>query len=246
MPQRSVPHAPVPSFALRRGRVRASQADAIDRLWQRWGVDVDGTPLDLAALFGPGVPVVLDVGSGMGEATAAAAASDPSRGVLAVDVHTPGHGNLLKLAEAAGLSNVRVADGDARVLLRDMLPPAALDGVRVWFPDPWPKARHAKRRLVTPEFLALVASRLRPGGLLHVATDWAPYAEQITGHLAAAPGLAVRPGAGPGRPVTRFEQRGRAAGRPAYDLVAARTQERLEGLLSPASGGGRGGARPGS
>ncbi len=223
MPQRKVPHAPVASFALRRGRVRASQAGAIDRLWARWGLDVDGATLDLAVLFGAGVPVVLDVGSGMGEASAEAAAADPGRGLLAVDVHTPGHGNLLKLAEAEGLTNVRVADGDARVLLRDMLAPDALDEVRVWFPDPWPKTRHAKRRLVTPGFLALVASRLRPGGLLHVATDWAPYAVEVAGHLTRVAGLTPSPGDAPGRPLTRFERRGRAAGRPAHDLLARRT-----------------------
>ncbi len=222
VPQRLVPHAPVPSFALRRGRVRSSQADAIARLWDRWGIDVDGTPLDVARLFGPGRPVVLDVGSGMGEASAEAAAADPGRGLLAVDVHTPGHGNLLKLVEATGLTNVRVADGDARVLLRDMLLPGSLDEVRVWFPDPWPKTRHAKRRLVGPDFLALVAGRLRPGGLLHVATDWAPYAAEVTAHLVAAPGLELGSERAV-RPTTRFERRGRAAGRPAYDLLARRT-----------------------
>ncbi len=222
VPQRVVPHAPLHTFRLRRGRVSALQADALDRLWERWGVDVDGRPLDLEGVFGAGVPVVLDVGSGMGEATAEAAAADPSRGVLAVDVHTPGHGALLARAEAAGLGNVRVADGDVRVLLRDMLPPGCLDEVRVWFPDPWPKARHAKRRLVTAAFVDLVVSRLRPGGALHVATDWAPYAEQVAAVLAAAPGLGPVAGDRAGRPPTRFERRGESAGRPATDLRARR------------------------
>lgn len=234
VPQRVRPHEPLHTFRLRRGRVTGSQADAIDRLWPRWGVDVDGRPLDLAALFGPGVPVVLDVGSGMGEATAAAAAADPGTGVLAVDVHTPGHGNLLKLVEARGLSRVRVADGDVRVLLGQMLAPASLAEVRVWFPDPWPKARHAKRRLVDEAFLALVADRLRPGGLLHVATDWQPYAERVAAALAGSPGLELvsteRPAS---RPVTRFEQQGREAGRPAYDLVARRRSGPAGGGVSP-------------
>ena len=224
VPQRIRPYEPLQTFRLRRGRVTGGQAAALERLWPRWGVAVDGRPLDLAALFGPGVPVVLDVGAGMGEATAAAAAADPHRGVLAVDVHTPGHGNLLRLAEAAGLTNVRVADGDARVLLADMLGPATLDEVRVWFPDPWPKARHAKRRLVSPAFLDLVASRLRPGGRLHMATDSRPYVEGVVAALAGSPDLEltsrVRPA---GRPPTRFEQQGLDAGRPAYDLVAARS-----------------------
>ena len=238
VPQRAVPHAPLATFQLRRGRVSASQADALERLWPAYGLDVDGAPLDLAALFGRSAPVVLEVGSGMGEATAQAAAADPDRDLLAVDVHTPGHGNLLKLAEAAGLSHVRVADGDARVLLADMLGPGVLDEVRVWFPDPWPKARHAKRRLLTPAFLALVASRLRPGGLLHVATDWQPYAAQVAAGLAEAPHLEVESTQRPAsRPLTRFERQGQAAGRAAWDLLARAT---------PASGAAPSPAPPGS
>ena len=222
VPQRVLPHAPLQTFRLRRGRVTATQADALDRLWPRWGVDVDGTPLHLPALFGRTAPVVLEVGSGMGEATAAAAAAEPGRDLLAVDVHTPGHGTLLRRVEQARLTNVRVADGDARVLLADMLGEGVLDEVRVWFPDPWPKARHAKRRLVGPAFLDLVASRLRPGGVLHVATDWAPYAEQVEQALLASPlrlSSRQRPAS---RPPTRFEEQGLAAGRRAHDLVAVR------------------------
>lgn len=223
-PQRVLPHAPVQTFRLRRGRVSRGQAAALDRLWPRHGVAVDGRPLDLPALFGRVAPVVLDVGSGMGEASAACAAADPSRDLLAVDVHTPGLATLLRLMEAGGLGNVRVADGDARLLLSDMLGPDSLDEVRVWFPDPWPKVRHAQRRLVAPPFLALVATRLRPGGLLHVATDWPPYAEQVARHLQAAPGLQLvsrqRPAT---RPVTRFEQQGRDAGRVPHDLLAVRS-----------------------
>ena len=221
VPQRLRPYEPVPTFLLRRGRVRPGQADALDRLWPCWGVDVDGRPLDLAALFGRTAPVVLEIGSGMGEATAEAAARDPRRDLLAVDVHTPGHGNLLRLAEARGLTNVRVADGDARVLLADMLGPGSLDEVRVWFPDPWPKSRHAKRRLVTPAFLPLVAGRLRVGGRLHVATDSDLYAEQVADALAAAPGLALVSRQRPAdRPVTRFERQALAAGRRVHDLLA--------------------------
>ena len=223
VPQPVLPHGPHRTFQLRRGRVRAGQADALARLWPHWGVDVDGRPLDLPALFGRRAPAVLEIGPGMGEATAACAALQPDRDLLAVDVHTPGHGNLLRLAESAGLTNLRVADGDVRVLLERMLAPAVLDEVRVWFPDPWPKARHAKRRLLTPAFLALVASRLRVGGTLHLATDWAPYAEEVATALEASPELVVtsreRP---PERPVTRFERQGRAAGRVAHDLLAVR------------------------
>ena len=222
VPQRVVPHAPLQTFRLRRGRVTPAQVDAVDRLWPRWGVDVDGTPLDLPALFGRVAPVVLEIGPGMGEATVEAARADPGRDLLAVDVHTPGHGTLLRLVEQAGLTCVRVADGDARVLLTQMLAPGSLAEVRVWFPDPWPKARHAKRRLVGPAFLELVAGRLAPGGVLHVATDWAPYAEQVRAALSASPLELVSQERPPTRPVTRFERQGLAAGRVPHDLVAVR------------------------
>lgn len=228
VPQRIVAHAPLHTFKVRRGRLTTGQQDALARLWPAYGLRVEGAhveglPLDLTALFGRTAPVVLDVGSGMGEATTAAAAADLGRDVLAVEVHTPGLANLLRLAEEAGLSNVRAADGDARVLLADMLAPNSLAEVRVWFPDPWPKARHAKRRLLTAGFLDLVASRLRPGGVLSVATDWQPYVDEVADLLASHPQLDVvsreRPAS---RPQTKFEAQGVAAGRPAHDLVARR------------------------
>jgi len=197
------------------------QRDALARLRPALGVPVDGLLLDLAVLFGRSAPVVLEIGSGTGEATAALAAADPARDVLAVEVHTPGVANLLRLTEAGGLTNVRVAEGDALVVLRDMLPAGCLDEVRVLFPDPWPKARHHKRRLVQPAFVFLVASRLRPGGRLHVATDWPHYAEQVL-DVVAASGLQGGVVARPDRPVTRFEQRALADGRPVVDVVAVR------------------------
>ncbi|GAA3301457.1 hypothetical protein GCM10020295_44790 [Streptomyces cinereospinus] len=166
----------------------AGQADALQRLWPLWGLDIDGRRvLDLTELFGNGNPVVLEIGFGMGEATAQMAAADPDTNILAVDVHTPGQGNLLNLADQAGLRNVRVANGDAIILLREMLAPVSLDGLRVFFPDPWPKKRHHKRRLIQPEFLTLAAGRLRSGALLHCATDWEPYAEQMLEVLTAHP-----------------------------------------------------------
>ena len=221
VPQRVVPHAPLQTFKVRRGRLTTGQSEALVRLWPAYGVRVDGTALDLAALFGRSAPVVLDVGTGMGEATALAAAADPDRDLLAVEVHTPGLAALLRRVEELGLRHVRVADGDARLLLADMLAPGSLDEVRVWFPDPWPKARHAKRRLMTRQFLTLLRDRLRTGGRLSFATDWEPYAEVVAGLLEAAPGWRVvsreRP---PDRPETRFEEQGRRAGRAAHDLVA--------------------------
>ena len=214
----------VRTYKTRRGRVTAGQADALQRLWPAYGVDVDGAPLDLARLFGRQAPTVLEIGSGMGEATARMAAAEPERDVLAVDVHTPGMGNLLRLVEGAGLTNVRVAEGDALVVLRDMLAPDSLSEVRVFFPDPWPKARHAKRRLVSPAFCDLVAQRLVAGGRLHVATDWAAYAEQAVAVLEASPLLTVVSRERGARPVTRFEQQGLDAGRQAYDVVAVRSR----------------------
>ena len=214
----------VRSYRLRRGRLSATTADALDRLGDLL-LPVDGRPLDLPALFGRAAPLVVEVGSGMGEATAAMAAADPGRDLLAVDVHVQGLGRLLRRIEDDGLTNVRACEGDAVVLLRDMLAPGSLDEVRVYFPDPWPKARHVKRRLVQRPFVDLVATRLRPGGLLHVATDWPPYAEQVRDALLPHPSFEVvvdgpRPAH---RPVTRFEQRGLDAGRPSYDLVVRRT-----------------------
>ncbi|MFD9501040.1 tRNA (guanosine(46)-N7)-methyltransferase TrmB [Streptomyces sp. NPDC060035] len=216
------------SFQPRRSRVTAGQEDALQRLWPKWGLDIDGLHvLDLPALF-DGLPVVLEIGFGMGEATAQMAADDPGTGILAVDVHTPGQGNLLGLADRAGLSNIRVANGDAIILLREMLEPQALDGLRVYFPDPWPKKRHHKRRLIQPEFLDLVAQRTKPGAVIHCATDWEPYAEQMLDVLTAHPlfentqadgGYAPRPAF---RPLTRFEGQGLDKGHVVQDVLFTR------------------------
>jgi tRNA (guanine-N7-)-methyltransferase len=213
------------TFHPRRGRIGARAADALDRLWPRYGLavpDGDDSPVEPTQLFGRTAPVVLDVGFGMGEATARMAAADPGRDYLAVEVHTPGVGNLLALVAEHGLENVRVARGDALVLVR-RLAPGALDAVHVFFPDPWPKARHHKRRLIQPAHVALLADRLRPGGLLHCATDWAPYAQAMAATLDDEPRLRPAPGRPPHRPATRYERRGRAAGRAVVDLVYRRT-----------------------
>ncbi|MFE7216162.1 tRNA (guanosine(46)-N7)-methyltransferase TrmB [Streptomyces sp. NPDC001698] len=217
------------SFQPRRSRVTAGQADALQRLWPAWGLDIDGQRvIDLAELFGNTRPVVLEIGFGMGEATARMAAEDADTNILAVDVHTPGQGNLLSLADRHGLGNVRVGNGDAIILLREMLAPDSLDGLRVYFPDPWPKKRHHKRRLIQPEFLTLAATRLRPGAIVHCATDWEPYAQQMLDVLTAHPdfentqadgGFAPRPGF---RPLTRFEGQGLEKGHVVNDLLFRR------------------------
>ncbi|MEU4780530.1 tRNA (guanosine(46)-N7)-methyltransferase TrmB [Micromonospora sp. NPDC023633] len=205
------------------------QTDALDRLWPVYGLHVPerpGTPVDLAGLFGRKAPLVLEIGSGMGDTTAAMAAADPDRDYLAVEVHTPGIANLLDLVDRHGLRNVRVAQGDALDLVAG-LPEAALDAVHVFFPDPWPKSRHHKRRIIQPAHVALLRSRLAPGGTLHCATDWAEYAEAMRQTLAADRGLvdahdgfAPRPAH---RPVTKFERRALRAGRPIFDLIHRRS-----------------------
>ncbi|MGW1895352.1 tRNA (guanosine(46)-N7)-methyltransferase TrmB [Streptomyces sp. NPDC002004] len=216
------------SFQPRRSRVTTGQAEALRRLWPQWGFDIDGQQtLDPDRMF-DGRPVVLEIGFGMGEATAQMAAADPDTGIIAVDVHTPGQGNLLNLAERNELTNVRVGNGDAIILLREMLPPGSLDGLRVYFPDPWPKKRHHKRRIIQPDFLTLAATRLRPGALVHCATDWEPYAEQMLEVLTAHPdfantqtdgGYAPRPAF---RPLTRFEGQGLDKGHVVHDLLFRR------------------------
>jgi tRNA (guanine-N7-)-methyltransferase len=210
------------SFKRRGSRITSGQADARTRLWASYGGVVDGRPLDLPAWFGRTAPVLLEIGFGMGEATAEQAAAEPDRDLLAVDVHQPGQGALLRKVERLGLTNVRVLDGDGVVVLEDMLAPGSLAGIRLYFPDPWPKHRHWKRRLVTTGFLDLAAVPLAPGGVLHVATDWPHYAGQVRALLAAHPAYDViaHP---PWRPPTRFERQGLAAGRPSVDVAAVRT-----------------------
>jgi tRNA (guanine-N7-)-methyltransferase len=246
------------TFHPRRGRITDAQGGAINRLWRQWGLDIDGTPLDLAALFGTAevpreLPVVLEIGFGMGDATAAMAAADPGTGVLAVDVHTPGQGNLLLLAESGGLSNVRVGNGDAVILLRDMLPEASLSGLRIYFPDPWPKARHHKRRMIQPEFVRLAVSRLKPGAVVHCATDWEPYAEQMLEVLSEEPELANLHATGDGyaprpdfRPMTKFERQGLAKGHVVHDLLFRRTGAPHDPGTPGARTGARGGAQTGA
>jgi tRNA (guanine-N7-)-methyltransferase len=227
-PPRSAPRA-IRTFHPRRGRISGERVDALARLSPRFGLTIAGAgnpgSLDLAELFGREAPVVLEIGSGMGDATAAMAAADPDRDYLAVDVHTPGLAHLLTLVEARGLTNVRVARGDALELLTS-LAPGALAAIHVFFPDPWPKARHHKRRLIQPKHLGLFASRLAQDGMLHCATDAADYAEGMLEALTADSaflntfdGYAPRPAH---RPETKFERRGLDAGRGVFDLVFRR------------------------
>jgi tRNA (guanine-N7-)-methyltransferase len=219
-------HGPIRTFKYRRGRVTASQQHALDTLWPSLGLDLKAEFLDPAAVFGRVAPLVFEIGFGMGETTLAMAAAELDRDLIAVDVHTPGAGALLRALSAEGLTNVRVAVGDALEVLRGMVPYGSLDEIRLFFPDPWPKTKHVKRRLFTASFTALAAARLKPGGVLHVATDWGPYAEQVLELVEAEPllvndfgGLAPRPA---DRPLTRFEQQGLAKGHEVFDIIARR------------------------
>jgi len=222
------PQRHIRTFKPRRGRITSAQTSALDRLWPRWGfpIPAEGEPLDLRLLYGRSAPLQVEIGSGMGDAVVAMAAATPEHDFLAVDVHTPGLGNVLKLAERAGLTNVRAASGDALDLLRNQLPADSLEAVHVYFPDPWPKARHHKRRIIRPDVVALIADRLRIGGALHCATDWAAYAEEMLEVLAGEPRLAnLHQGFAPRpthRPVTKFEGRAVRDGREVFDLCFSR------------------------
>jgi tRNA (guanine-N7-)-methyltransferase len=220
------PTATIRTYHPRARRMSGRHHEALTRLWPTYGVTVDGTPLDLPVLFGRDAPLVLEIGSGMGDATAAMAAADTDRDYLAVEVHTPGIANLLALVEDRRLANVRVARGDALELLGRMLPPGRLDAVHVFFPDPWPKVRHHKRRLLQPTHVPVLRAALRPGGVLHCATDWEPYAAAMLRALSADPELAnLHDGYAPRpthRPRTRFERRAERAGRPVFDLLFRR------------------------
>jgi tRNA (guanine-N7-)-methyltransferase len=199
-----------------------ARAAAYERLLAEWSIAEIGPVLDLEAVFGRQAGVVLDIGFGGGEATVALARAQPERDVLAIDVHTPGIGRLLESIEREHLTNVRVIDGDALVFI-ERIPAANLHEIRILFPDPWPKVRQRRRRLVRADVVATLTDRLELGGTLHIATDVADYAAQVLAVCSAEPrlagGIVERPSA---RTVTRFEQRGIDAGREAVDLVFAR------------------------
>jgi tRNA (guanine-N7-)-methyltransferase len=214
------------SFVLRQGRVSNAQQRSLDTLLPRFGIPYSAAPLDLGAAFGRDAPKILEIGFGMGETTAAIAWDHPENDYLAIEVHTPGVGSLLKLIGDNGLSNIRIIQHDAVEVLRYMIADASLDGVHIFFPDPWHKARHKKRRLIQAPLVALLAQKLKPGAYIHAATDWQDYAEQVLEVLSAEPllrntatGYAPRPAH---RPLTKFEQRGLRLGHGVWDLLFAR------------------------
>ncbi|OGA30668.1 MAG: tRNA (guanosine(46)-N7)-methyltransferase TrmB [Betaproteobacteria bacterium RIFCSPLOWO2_12_FULL_62_13b] len=219
-------HHGIRSYVLRQGRVSNAQRRAHESLLPVYGVPYTASLLDLDALFRRAAPKILEIGFGMGETTAAIAEAHPDNDYLAIEVHTPGVGSLLKQLAERELRNLRIVQHDAVEVLQSMIAPGSLAGIHVFFPDPWPKKRHHKRRLIQPAFVSLLASRLAAGGYIHLATDWEDYARQMLEVMSAEPslrntasGFALRPET---RPLTKFEQRGLKLGHPVWDLVFRR------------------------
>ncbi len=219
-------HRPIRSFVLRQGRFSTAQREAYETLLPRFGIPYSSAPVDLERIFGRPNPKILEIGFGMGETTAAIAALQPDHDFLAIDVHAPGVGSLLRLIDRERLANVRIVSHDAVDVVGQMIAPGTLAAVHVFFPDPWPKKRHHKRRLLQPAFVHSLAMRLAPGGYLHAATDWQEYAVEILATLSqepllanTAPEFAPRPAY---RPLTKFERRGIARGHGVWDLVFRR------------------------
>jgi len=211
-------HPPIRSYVLRQGRFSPAQQRAYEALLPRFGVAYQPGPMDWPAVFGRSAPVVVEIGSGMGQATAEIAAANPGTDYLAIEVHAPGVGSLLKMLEEGSLTNVRVIQHDAVEVLKNMVPRESLAGIHIFFPDPWPKKRHHKRRILQSEFALLLAERLSPGGYIHFATDWQEYAEQAHAVLSATQGLKPASDERGTRPQTRFEQRGLRLGHAVTDM----------------------------
>lgn len=218
------------SFVRRTGRTTAGQAKAFADVGPKFLLPYADAPLDFEKAFGRSAPTILEIGFGMGEATAHIAALMPEKNFICCEVHTPGVGALLKRIDEQKLSNIRILQHDAVEVIDDMLPRASLDGAHIFFPDPWHKKKHNKRRLIQPPLITKLAARLKPGGYLHCATDWQPYAEQILEVLSAEPllkntadssagGYAPKPAY---RPLTKFENRGIKLGHGVWDVVFVR------------------------
>lgn len=214
------------SFVHRRAHITPGQKEALDRLLPQWSIPYRSALLDIGKTFGRSAPTVLEIGFGMGETTQKIAQARPEDNFLGVEVFNAGVGALLKRIDESGVQNIRIIQHDAVEVVRDMIAPDSLAGVHVYFPDPWPKKRHHKRRLIQPEFVALLTSRLAPGGYIHCATDWENYAEQMLDVLSGNPDLvntaesyAPRPDF---RPQTKFETRGLRLGHGVWDLIFKR------------------------
>lgn len=215
------------SFVHRRGHITQGQKEALETLVPKWSLPYRDNVTDFSRAFGRSAPLILEIGFGMGETTAQIASDRPHDNFLGVEVFNAGVGALAKRLEAQGLSNVRIIQHDAVEVVRDMIAPDSLAGVHIYFPDPWPKKRHHKRRLIQPAFVTLLATRIAPGGYLHCATDWQHYADQMLEVLTAetllentaGSGFAERPG---WRPQTKFETRGLRLGHGVWDVLFRR------------------------
>jgi tRNA (guanine-N7-)-methyltransferase len=222
-------HRSIRSFVRREGRITPAQQRALKDLWPRYGTETGDVPLDYAVIFGRRAPVILEIGFGNGDALVVEAAAHPENNYIGIEVHRPGIGNLLRRLDSLEISNVRVMLADAKEVLTAQIPEASLSGVHLFFPDPWPKQRHHKRRLVQPDFSTLVMRKLVPGGYIHFATDWKDYAEHMVSVLSRTPGLVEVSGLDEFRAMmasrgqTRYEQRGRKLGNQIWDLVFQRT-----------------------
>ena len=225
MVESAKPHRTIRSYVRRESRITPAQVRALGELWPRYGIPEGTILLDWPAVFGRSAPLILEIGFGNGETLATTAAAHPENNYLGIEVHRPGAGSLLRRLEAQDLRNVRVMLGDASKILAQRIADASLTAVHLFFPDPWPKKRHHKRRLVQPDFAALVARKLEPGGYFHLATDWPTYAEHMAAVLSATPGLVDAGGTAQFQKLvgerlsTRFEQRGRMLGHEVRDLV---------------------------
>ncbi len=224
-------HRPVRSFVVRAGRMGSGQARALATLGPKFMVPFQkslnpgmGSPADTSHWFGRAAPLIIEIGFGMGQATANFAQTNPTLNVLGIEVHPPGVGALLQLLEQQAIPNVRIIQHDAVEVLQESVAPDSVAGIHCFFPDPWHKKRHHKRRLIQPAWVALLASRLKPGGYIHLATDWKPYAQQMLQVLNDQPllisqspgGYVARPAS---RPITKFEQRGLNLGHGVWDLL---------------------------
>ncbi len=216
------------SFVLRGGRLTAGQKRALDEFWPRFGIEKDDSVLDFGVLFGNDNPVIMEIGFGNGDATWQMAQAHPAENYLGVEVHQPGVGHLLLKMEQHGIANIRIANDDAVEFLQRQVREASLAGVRIYFPDPWPKKRHHKRRIIQPAFVDLLASRVHPGAILHLATDWEPYAKYMLEVMQSAEGFANLSPAGDfsdkpeWRPQTKYERRGERLGHRVRDLLFRR------------------------
>ena len=218
-----IPKRSIRSFVLRQSHMTPAQQKAIDTLWPQFGLDFQAATVDLNTLFGHTAPKILEIGFGMGTATAEIAQRLPESDFLAIDVHGPGVGNLLKLIHEQSIGNIRVMRHDAVAVVETMLADASFDGIHTFFPDPWHKKRHHKRRLIQAAFVAMLLPKLKPGGYIHLATDWEEYAVQMLDVLSSfaelrnsAADYAPTPAY---RPETKFEARGKRLGHGVWDLV---------------------------